>query len=44
MAVGGFRRPSGLNRIKIIKYGTFIQVKKYDQRVIGEKPKSTIKI
>ena len=28
----------------MIKYGTFTQIWGYDQRVIGEKPKSTIKV
>ena len=28
---------------KMIKYGTFIQVREYQQRVVGETPKSTIK-
>ena len=27
---------------KMIMYGTFIQVRGYDQRVVGETPKSTI--
>ena len=29
---------------ELIKYGTFIHVREYDQRVVGDTPKSTIRV